>query len=115
MVEKLERLLVEESDEIQASPGSFGAEIQSGKVLVPTKVYEFFSQFGRPRDAGLMVATYQHYPSIKGELAKQLGWKEEEVQDAYEGFVDLVRDYVPDRYLNWNPPKRTFGARKPEN
>lgn len=105
--------MVEESAELNSSPGNFGGKIQGGKLLLPNDVYTFFDEAQATDDAGILIATHQHFPSYKNLLAKHLGWKEEEVQKAYENLVDLVRDHVPERYLNWKPPQYEMGARNP--
>ena len=114
MTEKKLELWVEESAELSSSPGDFGGKVQDGKLLLPQNVYKLFDDLRATHDAGSLIATYQHFPSYKKVLAEHLGWKEEEVQKAYENLVDLVRDHVPERYLNWSPPKRAYGAMPPD-
>ena len=110
---KLE-LMVEGSPDLNYRPGDFGGKIENGKLLLPQQIYNFFDELGGTHDAGVLIATYQHWPSQREVLARQLGWKEEEVQQAYEGLVDLVRDHVPEECLNWNPPQYGMGAREPK-
>ena len=109
MADKLEKLAVKESNKISASLGDFGGKISDGELLLPTNVYHFFSKNCSVRNINSLIATYQ-VSHCEGLLAKHLGWNEDEVKQAYEGLVDLVRDHVHERYLNWNPPKRAYGA-----
>ena len=111
--EKLE-LMVEGSAELKCSPGDFSGKVEGGRLLLPQDVYKFFDDLHATRDTGILIATYQHFSVYKRMLAEHLGWKEEEVQKAYENLVDLVRDHVPERYLNWKPRQYGVGARNPE-
>lgn len=113
MTEKKLELMVEESAELASLPGNFGGKVEDGKLLLPQNIYQFFYKAQATRDAGILIATYQHFPSYKKLLAEHLGWDEQKVQEAYENLVELVRDYVPERYLNWNPPKRVYGVMPP--
>jgi len=115
MTDKKLELMVEESRELSCSPGNFGGKLEEGKLLLPQNVYKLFDDLHATRDAGILIATYQHFSVYKRMLAEHLGWKEEEVQKAYESLVDLVRDHVPERYLNWNPPQYSMGAKKPKD
>jgi|SRR3989338_2233206 len=114
MSEKKLELLIEESADLTSSPGDFGGKVESGKLLLPREIYNFFDGLGGTHDAGILIATYQHFPSQRKVLAEQLGWKEEEVQKAYENLVELVQDYVPESYLNWKPRQYGMGARMPD-
>ena len=111
MTEKKLELMVEQSSELKCSPGDFGAKIVDDTLLLPEEVYSFFVKAQATRNAGSLVATYQHFPSYKKLLAKELGWEVGEVQEAYENLVELVRDYVPERYLKWGPRQYVMGAR----
>ena len=114
MTEKKLELRVEESAELSSTPGDFGGKIEGNKLLLPQKVYTFFVKAQATRNAGILIAAYQHFSSIYPRLlAAHLGWKKEDVQKAYEGLVDLVRDHVPERYLNLKPHQYAMGARDP--
>lgn len=110
---KLEWLLAEPSPEARYSKGDFGAKVEGGKLLLPGELYAGLTNNGNLRSAEEIVAIFEYFPSYQRTVAEKLGWSEEEVRTAYQGFVALVRPHIDPQFFEKREPiVRGMGIRK---
>ena len=99
-----ELLAVEISEQLTYAPGDFGAKVEDGRLLLPRRVYEVFATH-EESDLGyayeIICAFENRSYDFRADVVKELGWKREEVETAYEKLFRQTYHSIPESILRW--------------